>query len=87
VSILLGICSLLDTLNLSLVFLFRYIFSILDTEESFSFDAKILGQAVCSHWGVENPLHWVLDITFAEDKSRIIRTMPSQLCPTQGFSN
>ena len=33
VSRLIGICSLLDTLNLCLVFLFRYIFSILDTEE------------------------------------------------------
>ncbi|WP_206759655.1 hypothetical protein, partial [Microcoleus sp. FACHB-SPT15] len=27
------VCSLLDTLNLSLLFLFRYIFSILSTEE------------------------------------------------------
>ena len=25
------------------------------------------------HWGVENSLHWSLDVTFGEDKSRIRR--------------
>ena len=27
--------------------------------------------AVRSHWGVENNLHWQLDVTFSEDQSRI----------------
>ena len=28
-------------------------------------------EAVRSHWGVENNLHWQLDVTFSEDQSRI----------------
>jgi predicted transposase YbfD/YdcC len=33
-------------------------------------DAKSVGQAVRSHWSVENNLHWQLDVSFNEDKSR-----------------
>jgi predicted transposase YbfD/YdcC len=33
-------------------------------------NATNLGQAVRGHWGVENGLHWSLDMTFAEDRSR-----------------
>jgi predicted transposase YbfD/YdcC len=33
-------------------------------------DAQRLGAAVRGHWSVENNLHWVLDMTFAEDRSR-----------------
>jgi len=34
-------------------------------------DPAVLTQAVRSHWGVENALHWVLDVTFCEDNSRV----------------
>ena len=30
-------------------------------------------RAVHSHWGIENELHWRLDVTFREDESRIRR--------------
>jgi predicted transposase YbfD/YdcC len=30
-------------------------------------DAAALGQAIRDHWGVENDLHWVLDVQFHED--------------------
>jgi len=33
--------------------------------------AEEIGKAIRSHWSVENQLHWVLDVTFNEDKSRI----------------
>lgn len=33
-------------------------------------DAKKIEAAVRSHWGVENELHWILDVSFGEDKSQ-----------------
>lgn len=33
-------------------------------------DAKCFARAVRGHWGVENNLHWSLDVTFGEDQSR-----------------
>ena len=37
---------------------------------SLSADAVKMNHAVRSHWGIENKLHWTLDVTFNEDKSR-----------------
>jgi len=36
-------------------------------------DAKAMAGAIRGHWGVENKLHYVLDVSFGEDDSRIRR--------------
>lgn len=34
-------------------------------------NAAAVGTAVRGHWGIENRLHWVLDMAFREDESRV----------------
>ncbi len=38
---------------------------------SLSNDAEKLGISIRSHWGIENSLHWVLDVALQEDDCRI----------------
>ena len=38
---------------------------------SFPSNAEVFAHAVRSHWGIENSLHWRLDIGFREDECRI----------------
>jgi predicted transposase YbfD/YdcC len=35
--------------------------------------AKTYGTAMRNHWGIENSLHWQLDVTFDEDRNRVTR--------------
>jgi len=37
---------------------------------SLTADASMIGSSVRAHWGIENSLHWVLDIVFREDYAR-----------------
>ena len=34
-------------------------------------DAREILNAVRTHWGIENRVHWILDIAFREDESRV----------------
>jgi len=50
----------------------RYYFSSLEP------DAEEIARAIREHWSIENSLHWVLDVTFREDSSRVRRDNGAQ---------
>lgn len=47
---------------------FRYYISSLSTQGK---DAQAFNHIVRTHWGIENQLHWTLDVVFKEDASRV----------------
>lgn len=54
----------------------RYVGDILVSETryyllSLPLDAQRFAAAVRGHWGIENQLHWILDVAFREDQSRV----------------
>ena len=64
---------------------------------SLSSNAERIAVASRSHWGIENSLHWTLDVTFCEDESRIrkqnspenfalLRRLAINLLSIEGFS-
>jgi len=36
-------------------------------------DALKFADAIRSHWGIENQLHWILDVAFREDDARSVQ--------------
>ena len=38
---------------------------------SIALTAEMFGRAVRGHWGIENRLHWMLDVVFREDLARL----------------
>jgi predicted transposase YbfD/YdcC len=62
--------------TIGMVYRERTIGEKLQTETSYfisSLPARVrtIAKHVRNHWGIENRLHWTLDVTFSEDRSRI----------------
>jgi len=55
----------------SRTFLREWPCSMKNTVPSLKADASRSNELVRTHWGFENSLHWVLDVTFQEDGSRV----------------
>ncbi len=47
--------------------------------------AAAIGDAIRQHWGIENRSHYVRDVTFGEDQSRI-RTKPAHFARLRSFA-
>ena len=48
----------------------RYYISSVDHRQR-GYHAEFFARTIRGHWGVENKLHWTLDVSFAEDQSRV----------------
>ncbi|MEP9356312.1 ISAs1 family transposase [Xanthobacter sp. KR7-65] len=48
-------------------------------------DAEKLGAAIRQHWGVENSLHWMLDVNFCDDAAASARKTPRQTHRPQAY--
>ena len=44
-------------------------------------DAQHIGRAIRTHWGIENQLHWVLDVTFARMLLAFVLSMEPRTWP------
>jgi len=51
--------------------------------------AQALANAARGHWGIENRLHWVLDVTFREDECRSasLSNVPRTVTPVVAATN
>ncbi|WP_341328014.1 ISAs1 family transposase [Methylotuvimicrobium sp. KM2] len=47
-------------------------------------DARLFARAVRHHWGIENQLHWRLDVIFREDDNRIRKGNAAAIMTTIG---
>jgi len=48
---------------------------------SIPLNIPLFARAVRSHWGVENKVHWIMDVVFGEDQSRARAVLPRKTWP------
>lgn len=65
-----------DIQTIGIVERFRYLWNTTTHEVQFYLsslpvDAQVNGRAIRQHWSIENQEHWILDVTFNEDRCRI----------------
>ena len=48
-------------------------------------NAPVFANAVRSHWGIENRLHWVLDVVFRDDDCRVRKDQAQKTSPSSNI--